>query len=76
MLVYERAFRQNQKPVIRYGPMLIRDRKRMVNLNYIYNSNDIEIVNMFRMRRASFAMLVKMFRNRGLLDVNIHTSVE
>ena len=48
----------------------------MTNLNYIYNSNDVESVQMLRMRRAPFFALVKTFRDRGLLVDSIHTSME
>ena len=45
---------QSQRPQISYGPMSIRDEERQRNLNLIYNYNDIECVNMLRMRRAPF----------------------
>jgi hypothetical protein len=56
--------------------MLARDQERIDNLNYIYNTNDVEAVQMFRMRRAPFYKLVKRFRERGLLQDSIHTCVE
>jgi hypothetical protein len=34
------------------------------NLNYIYIRNDVEVVQMLRMRRAPFYELVKRFRER------------
>ena len=76
MLVHKRVVRHNSKPVIRHGPMLSRDSERMANLNYIYNINDVEIVNMLRMTRSCFSKIVKMFRERGLLEDNIYTSME
>src|SRR6266566_4252981 len=76
MLVLERDLRRNEKPLIRYGPMLIWDHERIVNLNYIYNCNDIEALWMLRMKRAPFAMLVHTFRSRELLQDSIHTIVE
>jgi hypothetical protein len=39
--------------------MLERDQERIANLNYIYNRNDVEVVQMLRMRRAPFYELVK-----------------
>jgi hypothetical protein len=38
--------------------------------------NDVEVVQMLRMRRATFYKLVKRFRERGLLSDSIHTCVE
>jgi hypothetical protein len=49
-----------------YG-LLARDQERIANLNYIYNTNNVEVVYMFRMRRTSSYELVKRFRERGLL---------
>ena len=48
----------------------------MDNLNYIYNNNKVEAVNMLRMGRAPFCKLVETFRSRGLLKDSIHTSIE
>jgi hypothetical protein len=56
--------------------MLQRYQERIVNLKYIYNSNDVEAIQMLRMRRALFFALVKTFKERGLLVDSIHTSVE
>jgi hypothetical protein len=56
--------------------MLQRDQERIANLNWIYNRNDVEAVQMLRMRRAPFYELVKRFRERGLLSDSIHTCVE
>jgi hypothetical protein len=44
--------------------MLERDHERIVNLNYIYNMNDVEAVQMLRIRGAPFYQLVKRFRER------------
>jgi hypothetical protein len=52
---------------VTYGPMLARDEERIANLKYIYNTNDVEVVQMLRMRRVPFYELVKRFRERGLL---------
>jgi hypothetical protein len=59
-----------------YGPMLARDRERMANLNFIYNTCEIESIQMLRMGRGPFYELVKRFREGGLLKDSIHTSVE
>jgi hypothetical protein len=40
------------RPAVTYGPMLARDQERIANLNFIYNTNDVEVVRMLRMRRA------------------------
>jgi aminoglycoside phosphotransferase family enzyme len=56
--------------------MLQRDQERIANLNHIYNCNDVEAIQMLRMRRAPFYALVKTFRGRGLLTDSIHTTVE
>jgi hypothetical protein len=45
-------------------------------VNYVYNRNDIEAVQMLRMRRASFYKLVKRFKERRLMSDSIHTCVE
>ena len=42
------------RPQITYGPRCIMDEERQRNLDNIYNCNDIECVNMLRMRRAPF----------------------
>ncbi|KAI4993629.1 hypothetical protein ZWY2020_007942 [Hordeum vulgare] len=76
MLVHKRALSQNERPLIRYGPMLIRDREKIDNLNYIYNCNNTKAVWMLRMKREPFARLVRIFRTRGLLEDSIHTSVD
>nr|XP_051211948.1 uncharacterized protein LOC127329477 [Lolium perenne] len=52
------------------------DRERIANLNNIYNCNDVEAIQMLRMRRAPFYALVKTFRDRGLLTDSINTFVE
>jgi hypothetical protein len=56
--------------------MSARDQERMTKLNYIYNLNDVEVVQMPRIQRAPFFELVKVFRDRGLLVDSIHTSME
>jgi hypothetical protein len=56
--------------------MLQQDQERIENLNYIYNSNDVEYVQMLQIIRSSFYELVKTFRDRWLLEDSIHTSME
>jgi hypothetical protein len=63
-------------PQVSYGLMLQRDQEMIANLNYLYNKNDVEAVQMLRMRRAPFYELVKRFRERVLLSDSIHTCVE
>jgi len=67
---------QSQRPQISYGPMSIRDEERQRNLNLIYNYNDIECVNMLRMRRAPFFSLCNLLREKKLLADNINSCVE
>jgi hypothetical protein len=55
-------------PLVTYGPMLARDQEGVANLNFIYNTNDVDVVQMPRMRRAPFYELVKTFRDSGLLQ--------
>jgi hypothetical protein len=76
LLLHKRAVMRAPYPDVSYGPMLQRDQERFANLNWIYNRNDVEAVQMLRMRRAPFYELVKRFRERGLLSDSIHTSVE
>ena len=45
---------ESEQRQISCGPMSIRDEERQRNLNLIYNYNDIECVNMLRMRRVPF----------------------
>jgi hypothetical protein len=67
---------ENQTPRLTYGPMSQRDQERQIYLNRIYNSNDVECVNMLRMRRAPFFELCTLLRTRNLLSDSIHSSVE
>jgi hypothetical protein len=61
---------------ISYGPMSKRDEERKANLTLIYNSNDVECVNMIRIRRTPFFQLCNLLRSKNLLRDNIHTSIE
>ena len=47
--IYQRAVPSSDKLVIMYGPLFIQDREKITNLNYIYNNNNLEVVNMLRM---------------------------
>ncbi|XBH74921.1 hypothetical protein VPH35_101780 [Triticum aestivum] len=76
IFMHKRALRRVERHVIRYAPMLMREQKRITNLNCIYNYNDTEALWMLRMKRAPFARLVQTFRTRRLLEDSIHTSVE
>ncbi|XP_051206926.1 protein ALP1-like [Lolium perenne] len=75
-MVHKRAVRHAAYPCVTYGPMIHQDQERIANLNNIYNCNDVEAIQMLRMRRDPFYALVKTFRERGLLRDSIHTSVE
>jgi hypothetical protein len=44
-----------------------RDQERIANLNFIYNMNGVEVIQMLRMRRAPFYELVRRFRERELM---------
>jgi hypothetical protein len=76
LLLHKRAVMRAAYPDMSYGPMLQRDQERTANLNWIYNSNYVEAVQMLRMRRTLFYELVKNFRERGLLLDSIHTTVD
>ena len=39
---------------VTYGPLAERDKQRMNNLRYIYESDDVHCVNLLRMRRGPF----------------------
>jgi hypothetical protein len=45
---------QSEQQHISYGPMSKRYEERQANLRIIYNCNNVECVNMLRMRRAPF----------------------
>jgi hypothetical protein len=64
------------RPTITYGPMSQMDEERQKNLDLIYNYNDIECVNMLRMRRAPFFRLCNLLRERSLLRDTINSCVE
>jgi len=49
---------RHSRPRVTYGPMSVMDQERQQNLNIIYNCNDVECVNMLRMRRLPFFVYV------------------
>ncbi|WVZ51102.1 hypothetical protein U9M48_002280, partial [Paspalum notatum var. saurae] len=69
-------FGRGSRPTLTYGPMSARDQERQANLNLLYNCNDVESVNMLRMRRAPFFNLCNLLRDRSLLKDTIHCCVE
>jgi hypothetical protein len=76
-LVWSRLrLKESEQFQISYGPMSQRDEERQANLTLIYNSNDVECVNMIRMRRATFFQLCNLLRSRNLLRDNIYISME
>jgi hypothetical protein len=68
--------RAEDSRTVTYGPMAERDKQRMNNLRYIYESNDVHCVNLLRMKRAPFFQLCDLFRSRELITDSIHASVE
>jgi hypothetical protein len=66
----------NSQPRVSYAPMSAMDQERQANLDKIYNCNDIECVNMLRMRRAPFFNLCNLLRDRSLLRDTINSSIE
>jgi hypothetical protein len=54
---------------VTYEPMAERDRQRINNLRYIYESGDVNCVNLHRMRRAPFFQLVTFFAVESLLQI-------
>jgi len=73
MLIQERDVRHLLQHHIGYAPLFPHDRKRMANLNYIYNCNDIEALWMLQMKRSHFVRLVQTFRSKGLLQDSVNT---
>lgn len=63
-------------PAVTYGPMLQRDIDRQANLRFIYESDDIQCVNLLRMSRTPFFQLCDLFRSRHLVRDNINSSIE
>jgi Zn ribbon nucleic-acid-binding protein len=68
--------RLHARRCITYGPMHQRDQERQNNLRFIYESTDVECIDLLRMRRAPFMQLCDLFRTRQLLRDSIHSSVE
>jgi hypothetical protein len=71
LLLHKRTVMHAVFSQVSYGPMLQRDQERIANLNYIYNRNDVEVVQMLRMRRAPFYELVKRFRERVAMFLHV-----
>jgi len=67
--------RSEEEPIV-YGLRLEADEYKQKNLQVIYNSTDSECMAMFRMTRAPFYQLCKLFRQRGLLQDTLNSSVE
>ena len=63
-------------PRVTYGPMFQRDIERQANLRFIYESDDIQCVELLRMSKVPFFELCGLFRSRHLLRDSIHSSVE
>ena len=59
ILIRKIVVRRNAYPLVSYGPMLTRDQERIANLNNIYNTTDVEAMQMLRMGRAPFYALVE-----------------
>ena len=68
--------RTRSRPSITYGPMSARDDERQHNLSFIYQSSDMQCVELLRMARAPFFQLCDLFRSRGLLQDTIHCTIE
>ena len=67
MMMHNIAVRRNAYPRVTYGPMFARDQERIANLNYIYNSSEIEVVQCFgRVEPPSINLLEGL--ERGPLD--------
>jgi hypothetical protein len=63
-------------PRVTYGPMFQRDIERQANLRFIYESDDIQCVELLRMSKVPFFELCGLFRSRHMLRDSIHSSVE
>ena len=64
------------KPSLTYVPMLQRDIERQANLSFIYQSDDLQCVELLRMSKTPFFQLCNLFRTRQLLRDSIHSSIE
>ncbi|KAL6848265.1 hypothetical protein ACP4OV_022393 [Aristida adscensionis] len=67
---------RRSRPQVTYAPMSSMDIERQANLDKIYNCNDVECVNMLRMRRAPFFHLCDVLRHKNFLTDSIHYTVE
>ena len=68
--------RSRSRPSITYAPMSARDDQWQNNLAFIYQSFDIQCVELLRMRRTPFFQLCDLFRSRELLKDTIHCYIE
>ena len=59
--------RSRSRPSITYAPMSARDDQWQNNLAFIYQSSDIQCVELLRMRRTPFFQLCDLFRSKELL---------
>lgn len=57
-------------------PRTVADEYRQHNLDLIYNSTDVECVDMLRMRKAPLFSLCNLFRQRDLLRDTINNTIE
>jgi hypothetical protein len=60
---------QHSRPSISYAPMSVMDEERQRNMNLIYNCNDVECVNMLRMRRLPFFVCVSCLGIETCLEI-------
>jgi hypothetical protein len=56
--------------------MFQRDIERQTNLSFIYESDDIQCVELLRMSKVPFFELCGLFRSRHLLRDSIHSFVD
>ena len=68
--------RSRSRPSITYAPMSARDEQWQNNLAFIYQSSDIQCVELLRMRRTPFFQLCDLFRSKELLKDTIHCCIE
>ena len=68
--------RSRSRPSITYAPMSARDDQWQNNLAFIYQSSDIQCVELLRMGRTPFFQLCDLFRSRELLKDTIHCYIE
>jgi hypothetical protein len=57
LLIHLKEVRCNYRSILTYGPMFERDRERMENLKYMHDNNNVEAINILRMKRAPLTTL-------------------